>query len=164
MAGIMNSRDNKGFTLIELLIVIAIIGILGAIAVPMFLGQRTRAMLSEATTNIRIIATANENFYAENGRYAPWPGWPDRSNNTGHDDATYKGVSPATDGAIEFELRGVKFGTEKDLNFKYTLESCDGGQAFLAKAEGKTGSPVAGSILTQNQKNETGDETLTCGP
>lgn len=154
-------RENKGFTLIELLIVIAIIGLLAGIAIPMFLGQRTKAMATEAKTNIQIIATTNENFYAENGRYAPWP---DRSDSTSVNstDVIYKGITPATLGAIEFDLKGVKFGKETDLHFIYKLDSCAGGQAYLATATGKADSPVAGMVFSINQKNELGDGTVAC--
>ncbi|MFC1549260.1 type II secretion system protein [Nitrospirota bacterium] len=163
MSKMINSGDSKGFTLIELLIVIAIIGLLGAIAIPMFLGQRTKAMLSEADSNIRILATANENFYAENGRYAPWPDRSDVKSVVGDPGLPYKGVSPAAVGTIEYELRGVKFGVESDLKFKYALESCADGQAFRAKATGKAGTPVAGAVISINERNEVGDGTVACG-
>jgi len=156
-------RENRGFTLIELLIVIAIIGLLAGIAVPMFLGQRTKSMLLEAQTNIQVIATANENFYAENGRYAPWKGWPSKADQTGVDTAIYTGLTTAVDGAIEFELRGVKFGKTIDLKFDYKLDTCAEGQAFLVTATGKTGTPVEGRVFTINQRNELGTTGSTCG-
>lgn len=62
-------KTNTGFTLIELLIVIVIIGILAAIAVPMFLGERTRAVQSEAKTNLESLRLLEEQFFAENGVY-----------------------------------------------------------------------------------------------
>ena len=54
------AQDEKGFTLIELLVVILIIGILAAIALPAFLGQRSKAQDSEAKSGARTAQTALE--------------------------------------------------------------------------------------------------------
>lgn len=61
----------KGFTLIELLIVVAIIAILAAIAVPNFLEAQTRAKVSRALADIRTVATALETYQIDNNRYPP---------------------------------------------------------------------------------------------
>lgn len=58
-----------GFTLIELLIVVAIIAILAAIAVPNFLEAQTRAKISRAQADVRTIATAVEAYIVDNNRY-----------------------------------------------------------------------------------------------
>ncbi len=58
-----------GFTLIELMIVVAIIGILAAIAIPNFLRFQLKAKSSEGKTNIAAIRTAEESFFAEYGNY-----------------------------------------------------------------------------------------------
>jgi type IV pilus assembly protein PilA len=63
-------QDEKGFTLIELLVVILIIGILAAIALPAFLGQRTKAQDTEAKTQIRTMQTAIETYYTDNQDYS----------------------------------------------------------------------------------------------
>jgi type IV pilus assembly protein PilA len=62
-------KSNKGFTLIELMIVVAIIGILAAIAIPNFLRFQLKAKSSEGKVNIAAIRTAEESFLAEFGRY-----------------------------------------------------------------------------------------------
>lgn len=62
-------RTPKGFTLIELLIVVAIIAILAAIAVPNFLEAQVRAKVSRAKTDMRSVATALESYAVDNNRY-----------------------------------------------------------------------------------------------
>jgi len=58
-----------GFTLIELMIVVAIIGILAAIAIPNFLRFQLKAKSSEGKTNLAAIRTAEESYFAEYGVY-----------------------------------------------------------------------------------------------
>ena len=62
-------RGEKGFTLIELLIVVAIIGILAAIAIPQFSEYRKKAYNSAAQSDLRTLRTQVESFYAENYHY-----------------------------------------------------------------------------------------------
>ncbi|HPO08962.1 MAG TPA: prepilin-type N-terminal cleavage/methylation domain-containing protein [bacterium] len=59
----------SSFTLIELLIVVAIIGILAAIAVPNFLNAQVRAKVSRTLADFRSIATALESYYVDNQDY-----------------------------------------------------------------------------------------------
>jgi type IV pilus assembly protein PilA len=62
-------RDQKGFTLIELMIVVAIIGILAAIAIPNFLQYQARARQSEARTNLGGVFVSETAFLGEQGRF-----------------------------------------------------------------------------------------------
>ena len=63
------NRD-KGFTLIELMIVIAIIGILAAIAIPQFSAYRKRSYNSAAQADTRNMATAQEAYYVDESTYS----------------------------------------------------------------------------------------------
>ena len=66
----MNKKKNqKGFTLIELMIVIAIIGILAAIAIPQFSAYRKRSYNSSAQSDVRNLATAQEAYYVDYSTY-----------------------------------------------------------------------------------------------
>ena len=60
-----NPMNRKGFTLIELLIVVVIIGILAAIAIPRFSQTRERAFLSSMQSDLRNLQTIQEQWYAE---------------------------------------------------------------------------------------------------
>jgi prepilin-type N-terminal cleavage/methylation domain-containing protein len=66
-------RKNPGFTLIELLIVVAIIAILAAIAVPNFLEAQTRSKVSRCKADVRSIATGLEAYRVDSNRYVPDP-------------------------------------------------------------------------------------------
>jgi prepilin-type N-terminal cleavage/methylation domain-containing protein len=61
----LNQENDKGFTLIELLVVIIIIGILAAIAIPIFLNQRKKAVDASMKSDARTIATQLETFYTD---------------------------------------------------------------------------------------------------
>jgi len=65
-------RKVKGFTLIELLIVVAIIAILAAIAVPNFLEAQVRSKVSRVKADQRSCATGLESYYVDNNDYPAW--------------------------------------------------------------------------------------------
>ena len=64
-----NGSAEGGFTLIELLVVIIIIGILLAVAVPSYLGFKSRAEVSAAKANVRAALPAVEAYYSDTGSY-----------------------------------------------------------------------------------------------
>jgi prepilin-type N-terminal cleavage/methylation domain-containing protein len=61
------SRNKKGFTLIELLIVVVIIGILAAIAIPKFANTKEKAYVAAMKSDLRNLATYEEQYAADNG-------------------------------------------------------------------------------------------------
>ncbi len=62
-------RDNKGFTLIELLIVVVIIGILAAIAIPKFSATREKAYFAAMKSDLKNLASQQEIYYADEYSY-----------------------------------------------------------------------------------------------
>jgi type IV pilus assembly protein PilA len=68
LARLQKAREERegGFTLIELLVVIIIIGILAAIAIPVFLNQRQKGYDAQAKSDVRNMATAEETYLTDN--------------------------------------------------------------------------------------------------
>jgi type IV pilus assembly protein PilA len=62
-------RSRQGFTLIELLIVVVIIGLLAAIAIPKFANTKEKATVTSMRSDLRNLATAQESYWVENRTY-----------------------------------------------------------------------------------------------
>ena len=63
------TRGQKGFTLVELMIVVAIIGILAAIAIPQFAAYRERGYIASMQADVNAIRIAEEAYYVQNNAY-----------------------------------------------------------------------------------------------
>ena len=62
-------RNNKGFTLIELMIVVVIIGILAAIAIPKFANTKQKAVITAMRSDLRNLASVQETYWIQNRVY-----------------------------------------------------------------------------------------------
>ena len=69
-----NTRQARGFTLIELLIVVVIIGILAAIAIPKFQNTKGKAFASSLKSDLRNLSSVQEDYFYFNETYAPGMG------------------------------------------------------------------------------------------
>ena len=116
-------KGQKGFTLIELMIVVAIIGILAAIAIPNFLTYQLKSRQAEAKTNLQAIKTSEVAFQAERGCYvgaavfgvvAPVAGTKTISAAWG------AGPVATAPGALWCQAAGVFGGNFTDIGFKAT--------------------------------------------
>lgn len=63
----MQNKSKKGFTLVEIMIVVVIIGLLAAMAVPAFQKVRETSQSKTITNNLRQLATASQQYFLENG-------------------------------------------------------------------------------------------------
>lgn len=112
-------RGDEGFTLIELLVVIIIIGILAAIAIPVFLNQRQKGWEAAVQSDLRNAATAQETYLTEN--------------------ATYSAESPVVDGDTgELGLVGFKYSDGKNYQggtAGIEVVSTDAGNSFCMEAQ-----------------------------
>ncbi len=141
-------HNNKGVTLTEMVIVVAIIGILAAIAIPSYVGQQKRAARNEAYANLENLRLLEEQFYAENGEYAP-------GDKTSGGTIYYK----AGDTTISSYLPRFQPGTPGNLSFEYEIVynvSNSSTSAFTARAVGRTGTRVSNDtfwITNNNDRN-----------
>ncbi len=145
--------DRKGYTLVELLVVIGIISILALIGIPAYVGQQTRAARTEAFTNLENLRLLEEQFFADNGSYAPSRGVAG-ANQPGND-ALIRAAgglprfSPASGHSYSYEIR-------QNANFTSQAAGSTATPCFLAIATGNTGSRVAGDsfmIDCNNNRN-----------
>jgi type IV pilus assembly protein PilA len=121
-------NGEKGFTLIELLVVILIIGILAAIALPAFLGQRSKGQDADAKSAARNLVSAVESFYATNQTYAGAASAADVTNSgvfgTGDGQATLPTATSTAYTIVGKSASGNNFTITKDGSTGTTTRKC----------------------------------------
>ena len=118
-------RNRKGFTLIELMIVVAIIGILAAIAIPNFLRFQLKSKTSEGKVSLAAIRTAEESYLAEFGSYVSAP------------DAPVAAPLPTKQAwpAAPAGFSTIGWGPEGAVFFQYAITAATGGYTASASAD-----------------------------
>ena len=139
------SINTRGFTLVELVVVLAIISILAMIAIPAYVGQQRSAARTEAYSNLENLRLLEEQFFAENGQYAP----------AGGGLINYNATIGMDDGGIEDVLPGFRPGGQAGLpslglNFTYSLVSQDTNGDNLADMFVASAAPVAGTRVASD--------------
>src|SRR4051812_39392339 len=114
-----------GFTLIELLVVIIIIGILAAIAIPVFLNQRQKGYDAQAKSDLRNAATAEETYMTDANQYST-----DVNSAAGHDVVYKKSPNVAAITAVMTDAAGVKVAGTNGTNGFCLEAKSDSGTYF----------------------------------
>ncbi len=127
-------KRNKAFTLVELMIVVAILGVLAAIAVPAYKGYVSSSKRAEAKANLETIRLLEEQYYADHKQY----------------------IEAADTATLMINLPGFQPGNPDDLYYTYSVAFKGGdNQTFKATASPKANAP-AGDLTIDESNNKTG--------
>ncbi len=141
----MKRTRQRGFTLVELMIVVIIVGILAAVAIPMYSGATEKARATECVAALGTIRSALRNYYAEHVTFV-------NANFGDGDRVTNGGILEVCDS----DLNGRFFTTEC-----YTFDGDAGAAAYIIKCDGSASTgPAAGDVTgVVRYIDENGDVT-----
>ena len=134
-------KKTKAFTLIELLIVVAIIAILAAIAVPNFLEAQIRSKVSRARADMRTMATALESYYVDNNQYPAWAAYGSTIGANLTVSVDY-GKIPTT--VTEYDMRSWAVNPDPATDYMWTLSTPLG---YITSYPGDSFSPLPGGTF-----------------
>jgi type IV pilus assembly protein PilA len=165
-------RNRKGFTLIELMIVVAIIGILAAVAIPAFMKYIRRSKTSEATMNVRKLFDSSVSYFQEehsnrDGSILPrqFPSTADKTPGgvaSACDNGTSRKIAPVANAWKASTWQALNFSIDDPHYYVYSYDSAGVGKdaAFTARANGDLDCNAAdstfervGSVDDQNNVN-----------
>jgi type IV pilus assembly protein PilA len=134
-------NEEKGFTLIELLVVILIIGILAAIALPAFLGQRTKGQDADAKSDARNLVSHVESYFAGEETYVG----AEASSDVTDSGLPLGGGSGQVD-IVNEAVDGYEIEAESESGTLFTIEKTGGGAPTrTCNDPGEGGCPSSGS-------------------
>ena len=145
----MKEKGQKGFTLIELMIVIAIIGILAAIAIPNYMNYTRKAKTTEAKTNLAAIRTSEEAYRAENETYRACGA--DPANIPGRTQVAWATSDTAAGAGGNFTAIG--FRPSGKVYYSYRVPTATG-TTFTACAEGDLDANGGGGVAAGTGTND----------
>ena len=143
----MLRRNQGGFTLVELMIVVIIVGILAAVAIPMYQGATERAKASEAVAALGTIRGAMRVYYAEHGTYI---------------NPSFTAGAQATNGSVldvsDNDLLGRYFSTEC-----YTFDVAPTATTYSIECDGSLSTAAYGSEVATIVRTIDHNGTVTNG-
>ncbi|HEY6873438.1 MAG TPA: prepilin-type N-terminal cleavage/methylation domain-containing protein [Geobacteraceae bacterium] len=148
-------RSNKGFTLIELLIVVAIIGILAAIAIPQFASYRQKGFNSAGVSDARNAKTAEEGLFTDYQTYGSTELQTlNLAQATGAGGAGQLLTGPVSS-ATATTPGGMIGGTKSDLSIAAMATAVSNGVNLYASSDGTNAAPGSTYFLASKHKNGT---------
>jgi type IV pilus assembly protein PilA len=129
-------RNEKGFSLIEMMIVVALLGIIAAIAIPTYMGIQRKGKRTEYIANLEVIKLLEEKRHAEQGTY----------------------ITAANTAGLKLALPHFQPGDAANLLYEYSVTCVDTRLDFTATATGKANGPDLGKKFCIDQDNQKGED------